>query len=353
VRNVTLTAGEAVDLPLSFARAFGAVRLLVEDLGYRQAPIVTDAACYDLYPSEGCYARDDDDPSLGSGAAGVSDPLYYTNPRLYDIQYTDQETVDEMDGWPSPLAGFRPTVDGDSRTDVPTLADCDGPKGRRELLVVTATTVDGFNVTDVCNAAGPAFAHMYVYNFSTPEGLGVGDCLLELTGTVMEFQGFTEMKNPFWVVDCDPDDPTCAEPRCADLVPAPVELTATQIQDGPTMEGLESGLVEVRDVVLASEFRACDLNGNGAISGDAEWACQRDCGDDPTCVVLESYRTYFQWTVTKDGQEINVVTRGVLDFDPEANLGAQITRITGTLRHLDFGRPPWTIEPRDDEDFEL
>lgn len=354
VRTIQLTNGEARDVDLSFARAFGEVRLLVEDLGYTRVPNVMDAACYDLYPAPGCYARDDDDPGLGSGAAGVSDPVYFTNPRLYDIQYTEVEAVGEAEGWPSPLNGFRPTVDGDSRVDVPTLADCvSGPEGQRELVVVTSITVDGFFVTDVCNAAGPAFASLYVYNFNTPEELEVGDCLLELTGTIQEFQGFTEMKNPFWIVDCDPEDPACQTPRCLDLLPAPVSLDATLMADQHTMEGLEAGVVEITDAAIASEVRSCDLNDNGALSGDDEWACSRECGDDIDCFVEENYRTYFQWTVHKGAFEVNVVSRGTLEFDPEQHLGETVTRITGTLRHLDFGRPPWTIEPRDDSDFEL
>jgi hypothetical protein len=353
VRTVELTDGEASDVALSYSRAFGDVRLLVEDLGYRPRQNVTEAACYELYPSEGCYARDDDDPSLGSGAVGVSEPIYFTNPRVYDLQYTVVEVVDEAEGWPSPLAGFRPTLDGASRDELPALADCTGPQGRRELLVVTGLSVDGFFVTDVCNAAGPDFAHLYVYNFHTPEGMERGDCLTSLTGTIQEFQGFTELKNPFWQVDCDPSDPACSTPRCTDLLPPPVLLDSATLEDDFAMEGLEAGLVELRDVITASEYRSCDLNGNGAISGDAEWDCQRDCGDDPACVVLESYETYFQWTVTKDGREINVVTRGTLEFDPREHLGEPLRRITGTLRHLHFGRPPWTIIPRDDADFEM
>jgi hypothetical protein len=119
------------------------------------------------------------------------------------------------------------------------------------------------------------------------------------------------------------------------------------------MEGLESSLVTISNATLATEFRSCDLNGNGAIANSDEWDCSEACGDDIDCVVLESYQTYFQWSVHKDGREINVVTRGVVEFDPEENLGVQITRLTGTLRHLDFGRPQWTLEPRDENDFEL
>lgn len=352
--TVRLVGGLAEDLEISFSRAFGEVRLLVEDLGYTRATLVTEAACYDIYPTPGCFSRDDDDISVGTGAAGVSDPVFFTNPRIYDIQYTEVESVGEAQGWPSPLDGFRPTVDADGRDLVPTLADCvGGPQGQRELVVVTSVTVDGFYVTDVCNAAGPSFAHLYVYNFNTPENLQVGDCLRDLTGTIQEFHGFTELKNPFWQVDCDPLDPGCRLPRCADLVPAPVTLNATMMADQHHMESLEAGIVELLDATLATEFRACDLNGNGTIAGDDEWACARACGDAIDCVVAENYASYFQWTVHKDGREINVLTRGTLDFDPERHLGEHVTRITGTLRHLDFGRPPWTIAPRHEGDFEL
>jgi hypothetical protein len=354
VRFVTFTTGIASNVSFSFTRAFGAVRVMVEDIGYRKADNVMTAACYDRYPATGCYALDDDDPDLGTGAAGVSEMIRFEQPTLYDLQATDQETVGEKRGYPSPLDLFRPTLDAEGRDVVRTLADCvDGQGKRRELIVVTSTTVTGFTITDVCNAFGSDFAHAYIYNFNTPEGLGRGDCLRSLTGTIAEFQGYTELKNPFWVVDCDPEDPSCAEPRCTDLLPAPVVLDATRLDDLLAMEKLESALVTVTDVTAVSEFRRCDLNGNGALSGDAEWACSRACGDDVDCVVKESYDTYFQWSVNKDGVEVNVVSRGVLDFDPELNLGVPIRRITGTIRSLSFGRPPWTIEVRDDDDFEL
>jgi len=352
VEMVALVNGEAMDVGLEFTRAFGEITLVVEDFGYTKADNVLDAACLDLFPTPGCFAVDDDDLEIGTGAAGVSAPVFFENPTIYDIQYTDVENVLDFGGYPSPLFRFRVTVDANSRDDVPTLADCvDGQGQQRELMVVTALTVDGFNVTDVCNADGTAFASVYMYNFHTPDDLIRGDCLLELTGTVEEFQGFTEMKNPFWVVDVDPNDPETA--RCTDLIPTPTELTASMLADDHVMEGLESGIVTISNATTASEFRSCDLNGNGAIGNSDEWDCSSDCGDEIDCVVLESYQTYFQWSVNKDGQELNVVTRGVIDFDPEQSLDVQITRLTGTLRHLDFGRPQWTLGPRDDNDFEL
>ncbi|MFH2008853.1 MAG: hypothetical protein ABI333_19855 [bacterium] len=356
VALITLSGGEATDVPLQFTRAFGEITLMVEDYGYTKAPNVADAACYELFPAAGCFAVDDDDPDFGTGAAGVSEVITFDNPRIYDIQYTppELETVGDLGGFPSPLFGFRPTIDAAERpADATALDDVcdDGQGGRRELVVVTGLSVDGFYAHDVCNAAGASFASMYIYNFNTPEDLMVGDCLLELTGTIQEFQGFTELKNPFWVVDVDDTNPTA--PRCADLLPTPVTLDASLLGNDHAMEGFEAGIVTITDATLATEFRACDLNGNGALSGSDEWDCSEACGDEIECVVLESYQTYFQWSVWKDGREVNVVTRGVIDFDPEANLGLQISRITGTLRHLDFGRPAWTIEPRDDDDFVL
>ncbi len=352
VEMVEVINGEALDIGIEFTRAFGEITLLVEDFGYAKADNVLDAACLDLFPALGCFAVDDDDLNIGTGAAGVSGPVFFENPTIHDIQYTDVENVLDFGGFPSPLFRFRVTVDANSRDDVATLADCVDNQGQqRELMVVTALTVDGFYVTDVCNADGTAFASVYMYNFHTPEDLIRGDCLLELTGTVEEFQGFTEMKNPFWVVDVDPDDPEMA--RCVDLIPPPTEITGNMLMDDHLMEGLESGIVTIANATTASEFRSCDLNGNGAIGNSDEWDCSSDCGDEIDCVVLESYQTYFQWSVNKDGQELNVVTRGVIDFDPEQSLDVQITRLTGTLRHLDFGRPQWTLGPRDDNDFEL
>ena len=53
----------------------------------------------------------------------MSQVITFHNPRIYDIQYTppELETVGDMGGFPSPLFGFRPSIDSNSRDDVPTL----------------------------------------------------------------------------------------------------------------------------------------------------------------------------------------------------------------------------------------
>ena len=58
-------------------------------------------------------------------------------------------------------------------------------------------------------------------------------------------------------------------------------------------------------------------------------------------------------TVNLGGAEIAVVTRGVVTFDPLMHQGQTIGYIAGTLKHLSFGGPPWILQPRDEDDFQL
>lgn len=340
---------------ISMLGALGTVRLLVEDMGYEPAPNAVTAACANLYPAQGCYAPDDDNPHPGSGAVGVSEPLVFATPRLSDIQKPWDESLvvnNSRDKEASPLSGFRVTIEGDPYTGTATCA----PGERR--LVVTSISVAGFNLSDVCDPLFPDYAHLYVYNFSTPEETSRGDCILWLQGGIDEFQGFTEMKNPLWEVDrCKNGDSFCTigRPKCTSFLPQPVEITPTMLGNLLSMEKLESALVEVRNVTASREFRRCDANGDGVIDYaiPEEKNCKYDCGDEVGCVVKEDYDIYFTWTVDVGGIEVGVVSRGLVPFDPEdeANLGVSIYRIRGTLKHLDFGSPAWILLPRDAADF--
>ncbi len=340
---------------VSFIGAFGTVRILVEDMGYEPAPNASTAACANLYPAQGCYAPDDDNPNPGSGAVGVADALSFHTPRLSDIQKPWDESLvvnNSRDKEASPLSGFRVTIEGDPYTGTDTCA----PGESR--LVVTSISVAGFNLSDVCDPLFPDYAHLYVYNFSTPEETSRGDCILSLQGGIDEFQGFTEMKNPLWEVDrCKEGDAFCTpgQPKCTRFLPSPVEITPAMLADLLTMEKLESSLVEVRNVTASSEFRRCDANGDGVIDYaiPEEKNCKYDCGDEVGCVVKEDYDIYFTWTIDVGGMEVGVVSRGIVPFDPEAesSLGRSIYRIRGTLKHLDFGAPAWILLPRDAGDF--
>ena len=339
---------------VTFRGGFGTLRLMVEDMGYEPAPNAATAACASLFPAQGCYAPDDDNPQPGTAAVGVTHPLHFHNPRLADIQRPWDESLvtdGSRDKEASPLAGFRVTIDGDPYLGTAT---CTPGESR---LVVTAISVAGFNMTDVCDPAMPDYAHLYVYNFSTPEETSRGDCILSIQGAIDEFQGYTEMKNPLWEVDrCETGDAFCTvgEPKCTAFLPAPAEITGAMVGDLLAMEKLESALVEVRDVTASSEFLRCDANGDGVIDYNIpeEKNCKFDCGDEVGCVVKEDYDIYFTWTVDVGGVEVGVVTQGVVPFDPEAegSLGVPIYRVRGMLKHLDFGAPAWIILPRDARD---
>jgi len=339
---------------ITFRGSFGELRLMVEDMGYEPAPNAATAACASLFPAQGCYAPDDDNPLPGTGAVGVTDAIYFDNPRLSDLQRPWDESLvtnNSKDKEASPLAGFRVTVDGDPYRGTAACA----PGERR--LVVTAISVAGFNMSDVCDPAFPDYAHLYVYNFSTPEETSRGDCILSIQGGIDEFQGYTEMKNPLWEVDrCAEGDAFCTvgEPKCTAFLPAPAEITATTLGSLLTMEKLESGLVEVNNVTSSTEFLRCDANGDGVIDYaiPEEKNCKYDCGDEVGCVVKEDYDVYFTWTVDVGGVEVGVVSQGLVPFDPEAegNLGLPIYRVRGMLKHLDFGAPAWIILPRDARD---
>ncbi len=339
---------------VTFRGAFGEVRLMVEDMGYEPAPNAANAACASLYPAQGCYAPDDDNPAPGTGAVGVTDPLFFDNPRLSDIQRPWDESLvtnSSRDAEASPLSGFRVTIDGD-----PYLGTAACAPGEHRM-VVTAISVAGFNISDVCDPAFPDYAHLYVYNFSTPEETSRGDCILAIQGGIDEFQGYTEMKNPLWEVDrCETGDAFCTvgEPKCTAFLPQPVPITATTLGSLLAMEKLESALVEVTNVTSSTEFLRCDANGDGVIDYaiPEEKNCKYDCGDAVGCVVKEDYDVYFTWTVDVGGVEVGVVSQGLVPFDPEAegNLGLPIYRVRGMLKHLNFGAPAWIILPRDARD---
>ncbi|MDA3863056.1 MAG: hypothetical protein PF689_04225 [Deltaproteobacteria bacterium] len=344
---------------ISFKGAFGPTSIIAEDVGYEPAANVSEATCYQKY-TQGCFAVDDDNPLPGSGAAGVSNFLYFDNPRIYDIQRPeDLENIESKYGDYSPLEGFRVQVDGSPYQG----NQCAAGESR---LVVTQVGVAGLYVTDVCNRLDPNnpsdpivsdFASLYIYNFNTPEELSIGDCLLSFQGSIDEFQSFTEMKNPFWTVDeCTEEDDFCekGEPKCTGQLPAPVELNTSIFNDFRSMEELEASLVKVTNVVSNTEFRRCDLNNDGIIDfdDDQEDQCKDDCGTQVDCVVKEDFDQYFTWTVDMDGVEVGIVTRGVVPFDPEdpANQGINIHSITGNLKHLYFGKPAWIILPRTPSD---
>ncbi|MCD6499189.1 MAG: hypothetical protein J7M25_12935 [Deltaproteobacteria bacterium] len=367
VKIVTIQNGQGADVPVTFQAGFDVMQIMVEDLGYRPKQVTNEClthgadcpACWSSGHAElgtGCLSTDDDNPEAGTGAVGVSRDFVFDTPTVADVQRVDKDHIDE-----SPLSGYRVLIEGDNANDFSSLNDCvDGQGHTRALLVVTAVTTQGFYLTDVCNNGGPLlatdtwrdFGSIYAFNFNSPENLRTGDCITLLQGGEDDFNGFTELKNPAW------SDPTCIDgqagcpPACAQFLPEPLVLDGATIRDDFAMEKLEASLVAVQNVTVGHSAR-CDTNGNGQVDYDVpeEKQCKFDCEDDPACWVYETYTQYFQYTVDVDGQELAVVTQGVVPFDPNEHEGETISYIAGTLKQLSFGGPPWILLPRTADDF--
>ena len=166
-------------------------------------------------------------------------------------------------------------------------------------LVVTRVAKDGFYVTDISGQA-TGFNHLFAFNFSTPRGMRVCDRVTLLSGTVSELFGFTELNFPSFDVD-----PLFEGEEAKCKVPEPALLDDVIIADANEMEKLESGLVRITDLRVASKFGPkpalnnvfaedqsnCDLNGDGKVDfdSDAEAACGNACSADADCAEWTGY----------------------------------------------------------------
>lgn len=225
-------------------------------------------------------------------ATGVTDAIYIRGPKISDIQ-TSPNTVN------SPFNGQRVIVDNQSQ------------------LVVAELGRDGFYLTDVGVANG-AWASIYAYTFGSPQGIQPGDQITNLSGTVSEFLGFTELNNPTW----DSTGGTLPEPpyhllSCTDLNAADPNLN---------MEAYESSKVELDNAAV------------------------QVCSSFPSCPDYDQYR---QWTVvsTPGNCVANVVSNFTLiGFDPTQNVGKVFTKLKGTLRNVQYAHPSWIFEPHSPAD---
>ena len=415
---VEVKNGKATGVKVGVRLAYGTVRLVAEDLGYTPAKVLADAACLNGKDDDGdgfiddkdkgCLVGGDDSEEGGNGATGASAPIYYANPKLYDIQ---RPIPGESLGDESVLDGQRVTVD-------------------RGWMLITNLSSDGLYVTDYEGAKWDAtknawqispqdlsYDHMFAFNFNVPLNLQVGDCLVELSGKVEEFYGYTEMGFPNWkkgdnkfcfakaraagLTTCpsDGDSSSTAGKACRaaieSLASTPVDISVPMdytdssgkttkvfpFKDALFTERFEAGLVQVSNVTLFATAKKCDRNGNGAIDFNdpndptgQEKNCANGCGDDETCIVHEQYKEYNQWSVnfstTLDSvtykQEVSAISAGSIpgwnamtgcDFTGSTD-GLSCTRaktktlgkVLGTLRSFKYGRPPWILQTRSPAD---
>lgn len=353
-RNIRLTGGAAT-ARVRLTAVYGDARLWVEDIGYLPAAPGATPACangenddsdddvlVDFPNDPGCAFANDDTEEGGTFAAGVSPPVRYALPRLIDIQGESSTT-------PYPFEGMEVSARDP------------------QFLVVTRIARDGFYVTDLGNQA-EGYNHIFAFNFSTPQGMRVCDRVLGLSGTVVEFFGFTELSFPSYVVEQLPDDQLASCP-----VPEPIVLEDAVIDSADSMERVESALVRLGSVdeagmlvdgfTIAQFFGSkpaksgqfgpdqsnCDINGDGEIdfeNNPEENACAQICAADPRCTEWTGYSSRGNYKVSRGTTMIQINTQGAPGFVPTDHKGEVLPMVTGTLRNFSGGDLNWTVEAR-------
>lgn len=235
-------------------------------------------------------------------------------------------------------------------------------------LVVTNIVSTGFYVTDL---GDKDFNSIFVFTFSQPSRLEIGDRICEISGGTAEFTGMTQLQFPSWGVqnkerstaedtDPAPEDGVLGAGSCVDRITgesrpctldeleamaeivdcsdlyfdkplSPAEKAAFGFITPPLprvvdkailnkanvgkLEALEASVVTIENIRLSSEFINCDDNGNGRIeSGTAEADCRSRCNENIRCTELSSLEGYDQWRAwTLDGSaEISVSSASLI-----------------------------------------
>lgn len=281
-------------------------------------------------------------------ATAVSQAFYFEPLSIQTLQYNS-----DLPAGPSPL--------------IYQYADIAGREGHN--LVVTNVVATGFYVTDL---DAKEYDSLFVFSFSQPSRVDIGDRVCELQGGVAEFTGMTQLQFPSWGIqnkerstaqdqDPAPEDGDDGSGTCKDKVtgqtrPCTMEEIAlmAEIVDcspnyaaGPikdhdqrkafgklplpeprvitpailtkdnraSLEKLEASVVTIENIRLSSYFIDCDDNGNSRIeSGTAEADCRTVCNADLTCTELSNLRSYDQWRAwTEDGNaEISVASSSLI-----------------------------------------
>ncbi|MEZ4227039.1 MAG: hypothetical protein R3B13_39235 [Polyangiaceae bacterium] len=350
-RNVLLLNGVAEKQRITVRNARGNTRVWAEDIGYVPAepnkpPLCADGLDNDDdgkvdYPNDpGCAFANDDTETAGTYATGISSPVRYEKPRLGDVQGRGARTPYQLEG-----------------VDVATADPAN--------LIVTRIAADGFYVSDLSDPGG--YNHIFAFTFSAPAGMRVCDRITGLTGTAVEFFGFTELSFPSFDLH-EWQFPTATEMRDGPCqVPEPIGLDPDTVDDDALIERIESALVRVENVSVGAFFgdqpapggnfgpdrSNCDLDGNGDIDfetpGSAEADCANKCGAEPECVEWSAFAARGNYrAIFPNGKSVQLNTGTVprTRFDPQAMRGKTITALTGTLRNFSGGSLNWTIEAR-------
>jgi hypothetical protein len=250
-------------------------------------------------------------------ATGTSTPIWFRDPYIADTQRPASETaVDALSV--APL---------DNKT-VDVTASRYGAMGR---LVVSGVYATGYTLDDVkcqdANGTPPCQAgdydHAFIYSYSRPidqtgAKIQFGENISGFQGGVTEFDGLTEIGFPQSFVAANP----VVNPA---QVSTPVKVDMSWFSNLILFERAESGLIELDNATL------CTLDG--------DWT------------------KYQQWKLDIGAgctTPINVISAGVINFDPTPYQGMVIKKVVGTIRPINIGSfNVWILYPRFDQDLVL
>jgi hypothetical protein len=221
-------------------------------------------------------------------------------------------------------------------------------------IVVTNVVSSGFYITDL---GDEDYNSLFIFTFSQPGRVEIGDRVCEVSGGVSEFTGMTQLQFPSWGLqgkerstaeDIDPApedgdqgvgscvDKETGETRpctdedlqamaelvdCYDVYngnkveteeekrankkafatlepPEPRVLSTAMLtkENVNALERLEAAVVTIQDIRLSTEFINCDDNGNSKIeTGTAEADCRTNCTNSTLCTELSNLESYDQW----------------------------------------------------------
>ncbi|MCU0683283.1 MAG: hypothetical protein MUF34_13760 [Polyangiaceae bacterium] len=386
-RNVRLEAGVAESQIVRITGAYGDTVLWAEDLGYTPVdPVAYTPACSDNLDNDGdgttdfpadpdCAFANDDSETAGSYAAGVSLPLRFQLPTVAQAQGLGASSPYDQEGV--------------------TL------ETKQSRVVVTRIASDGFYVSDVEPDPSPnalpgalrqkPYGGLFVFSFSLPAGVAVCDRVGDISGTIIEFFGFTELTFPSFKLS----ELWISEARsgpCPMPTPAPITAQILSSSNPPAdtyLEQYEGGLVQVRGARVASIFGPgqpqvlrqqappgdscpnvfaftfspeasdCDLNGDGRVDFTPcsdEGACSTACYNLPGCSEWSSFRRVgnFRATLGPAATQTVLMNFGsVGGLEPPSLRNRIVPWMTGTLANFSGGPLNWTVEARCSDDIVL
>jgi len=254
----------------------------------------------------------------GSFATGSTQAIYTQLPTIAQVQQSDSTVESPLQHSYVPFLGWDHAL----------------PEAERRQLIVQTITNDGMYITDMSDPPG-SFNSMFVFSFSRPEGVQVGDRLSKLAGIVSEFLGFTELQFPTWTVESS-----------GNPVPEPAVLDPSMVCIGTQMEAWESSVIRVDNIVTDVSYPSdCqDYNEYG------QWPAvlDGDCEGGEARINVVNVNTVPSWKFPEceDGSECLSAGSPSWCFEPRP-----LDYLVGVLRHTRYASPAWILEVRDCLDF--